>query len=410
MRRTTPILILIFLVAAAGQLHAATAGFPLNPGNRWEYRRHDGAVDTLSISRCQPFKNIPVCEATFNGERSFYLIPTTSGLFRLNFDPASAPSETGRNLSLLIGDHPLTEGSTWSAPWGDRPLVFKTVAVEDFALPSGVVDGAAKIGYREPTNPIYSGFMWYMPGVGIVAQEEGISRSELAVFTPSEMLPPEPVDIGARELATLLGFSPPQAAGTDGSTSREGSGYLLHVLMAVVIVMGAVVIILLLRRGGGQMDLSGSDEVSEGEMMVARSMVKEGLYGEAVQILEKLTRHRPDWPDLAAELGRAYLEGGMVKEASMELKRALTLNADLTSARVDLARALLACGEPAGAMAEAETVLAENPAFADALYLKGEAVLMLGNSQVARELFNEALELNPHFRRAREALAGLKDD
>jgi tetratricopeptide (TPR) repeat protein len=404
----TTIIAIAFIFPAAAPA-SAEAGFPLNPGNRWEYQRQDGSVDVLSITGCREYLNIPLCEASFNNRRTFYLLPTTDGLFRINFDPDSPAPGKSRSMNLLIAPEPLEVDLTWSVPWGSRPLVLKVVAIEDTTVPAGYISEVVKIGYRSAVNPIYEGYMWYAPGVGIVAQQEDSYRSELRSFVRSEMLAPEPGRIKGEELALLLGFAVEQSAVPEGH-SKAADGYILHGLMVAVLLLGAVLIVIMVRKSGRSMELSGSDEVSDGEIMVARSMVKDGLFGEAIEILERLTKRHPDWPDLAADLGKAYLEKGMIKEASMELKRALTLNSDLYMARVDLVRALLAAGEPAGALTEVEAVLAEHPSFADALCLKGETVLMLGNREAARELFEEALALNPHFARAREALGKITEE
>ena len=51
-----------------------------------------------------------------------------------------------------------------------------------------------------------------------------------------------------------------------------------------------------------------------------------------------------------------------------------------------------------------ETVLAENQGFADAIYLKGEALASMGLAEEALKYFREALKVNPSFTEAQNAL------
>ena len=101
-----------------------------------------------------------------------------------------------------------------------------------------------------------------------------------------------------------------------------------------------------------EMDLQGDPDVQEGEATLASAMVREGLYKDASQILQRLTARHPQWPDIAALLGRSYREIGRFDEACLELKRALTLNPDLAKARLELVRTYLGLSEPARALEE----------------------------------------------------------
>jgi tetratricopeptide (TPR) repeat protein len=76
----------------------------------------------------------------------------------------------------------------------------------------------------------------------------------------------------------------------------------------------------------------------------------------------------------------------------------------MAKVRLDLVKTYLSLNEPARALEEVETVLADNQGFADAIYLKGEALVSMGLEEEALKYFREALEVNPSFTEAQKAL------
>ena len=175
-------------------------------------------------------------------------------------------------------------------------------------------------------------------------------------------------------------------------------------LFILLVFIGLVAIVAFLNSGKVEMDLTDDPEVQEGEVTLASAMVREGLYEDAAAILQRLTAKHPQWPDLAALLGRAYRETGKLEEACLEFKRALTLNPSMAKVRLELVKTYLGLSEPARALEEVETVLADNKGFADAIYLKGEVLASMGLDQEALKHFREALEVNPSFGEAQKAL------
>ena len=151
-------------------------------------------------------------------------------------------------------------------------------------------------------------------------------------------------------------------------------------------------------------ELEDDSEVQEGEAVLASAMVREGLYGEAAEILLRLTARHPQWPDIAALLGSAFRESGRFEEACLELKRALTLNPDMATARLELVRTYLDLDDPVRAVEEVDIVLGAHGEFADAIYLKGEVFVAMGRNEEALQAFRKALSINPSFKEAREAL------
>jgi len=383
--------------------------FPLNPGSTWTYRDLEGNLATLVIRQTMEKKGIPLIEASYDGNNSFYFILTSEGIFRLQPTPDFTSAKPRGEISLLLL-WPLDPGQTWQSPWTTPPLSFTVLDRGPTKVAAGNFRDGIKIGYRPVTSPIYQGYIWFEPGVGILAQEESGYRTELVSYSISDLLAPSPVTVSGEKLAGL--FRPPRV---DSKTSpgglRSGIRDLLlsgpFYLFLLLIFMGVVACLAYLNARKVEMEMKDDPGVQEGEMTLASAMVREGMYGEASEILQRLTAKHPQWPDLAALLGRAYRESGKLEEACLEFKRALTLNPDMAKARLELVRTYLDLNESSRALEEVETVLSEHQGFPDAVYLKGEVLASMGLVDDALMLIREALELNPTFSEAQKALERL---
>jgi Tfp pilus assembly protein PilF len=76
----------------------------------------------------------------------------------------------------------------------------------------------------------------------------------------------------------------------------------------------------------------------------------------------------------------------------------------MAKVRLELVRTYLSLNEPVRALEEVETVLSDNQGFADAIFLKGEIMASMGMDPEALGYFREALEINPSFSEAQDAL------
>ncbi|MCK5352937.1 tetratricopeptide repeat protein, partial [bacterium] len=371
--------------------------FPLSPGNTWTYRDQEGNLETLAISQIMEKEGIPLIEASYDGNRPFYYILCSEGVFRLQLAPGTTPEDPRGDLTLLL-QWPLDPGQTWQSPWSDPPLSFTVLDRGSVKVAAGNFHDGVKIGYRPVSSPIYQGYIWFEPGVGLLAQEESNHRTELVSYSFSDLLAPAAVTVGGTKLADI--FKPP---GVDSKVRSPGSLPRLKKLLLSVpfylfifsVFIGLVALVAYLNSGKVEMDLKDDPDVQEGEATLASAMVRDGLYEDASEILQRLTAKHPQWPDLAALLGRAYRETGKLQEACLELKRALTLNPDMAKVRLELVRTYLGLNEPARALEEVETVLSDNHGFADAIYLKGEVLASMGLDQEALKYFREALQINP---------------
>ena len=395
-------LVLLPVVDAA----ADTEVFPLSPGSSWTYRDLEGNLETLAISRVTERKGIPLIEASYDGNRSFYYILGNEGVFRLQPTAGILPGDPRGDLTLLL-KWPLEPGQTWQSPWSDPPLAFTVLDRGPIKVAAGNFRDSIKVGYRPVSSPIYQGYIWFEPSVGLLAQEESAHRTELVSYSLSDLLAPTAIDTGGERIAAI--FKPPEVENRAGSTGRFprlkelvfSAPFYLFILL---VLLGLTAMIAYLNARKVEMDLKDDPDVQEGEVTLASAMVKEGLYEDASEILQRLTAKHPQWPDLAALLGRSYRETGKLQEACLEFKRALTLNPDMSKARLELVKTYLGLNEPARALEEVEIVLGGNQGFADAIYLKGEVLAAMGLDQEALKYFREALEVNPSFTDAQKAL------
>lgn len=83
--------------------------------------------------------------------------------------------------------------------------------------------------------------------------------------------------------------------------------------------------------------------------------------GLAISLLAQLLAEHEEYADLHHLLGLAYGNAGLLDDAILEFRRALTLNPNLTKARINLGVSLLESGRLAEAAAELRAAEAEEP-------------------------------------------------
>ena len=138
-------------------------------------------------------------------------------------------------------------------------------------------------------------------------------------------------------------------------------------------------------------------------MAEARHYRDQGDIKAAVIQLKNVIQQNADNRSARLLLGELYLDQGDPQSAEKELRRARALGADNAGVNLLLGRALLMQGHYERILAD----IAPAPAPASrpaTLALRGNALLGLTRVEPARELFNEALKLNPA---SSEALLGL---
>ena len=384
--------------------------FPFRPGDRWEYVDQSGTRETVSATRIVSLSGIPMLEMVREGAAPDYYLRTTEGVYRFTGPfPGKQPFP---EPPVLVLKFPLEDGLSWTSSLSDPPISFTVQSRSPYSVPAGTFKGTLKIAYRPAPDPIYQGYIWFSPEVGIIAQEDNRYRSELTAHRPSDLVAPDPISLSPEELSRLFRApgEPSAAAETPQGRSEEG-GQTRSVFPRLATPAALLAIFLLLMawllRSHRKIDLEDDEGIQKGEIALASAMVREGLYRDAARILQRLTVKHPQWPDLAALLGRAYRELGRYEDACLELKRALTLNPEMVNAHLDLTRVYLAEDEPSRALEQVEAVLAANPSFADALCLRGEVFESMGKLAQAEADYRKALEINPSFGLAGSRLSAL---
>jgi len=385
---------------------ATTDVFPLNPGSHWIYTSDTSGGESLMVNRTLTVSGITFSEMITGLKKPFYFLRTQDSLYRFDVLPGNPLEDTPAVPTLLLR-LPLHEGDTWISPWGEEPMSFTVMDRVNYTVPAGYYPGTFKIGYRKVSDPIYQGYIWLAPGVGILALQNDERKIELASFSITEFLPPEPESRDIGELASFLNISsiinPKRSAGEniEKTDSLKRIGSFLPGLIASMLAMALFFGLAIWMLGSSRrMELNNQPDVADGEMVLASAMVRDGLYSEAADIMRRLIGKNPQWPDLVAMFGKTLLKLGNFQEAVLELKRALTLNPDLTDARLDLARAYIKTDDYSRAFEELEIILADNSQFADALCLRGDVLAALGKVDQASESYNRALEINPSFTEA----------
>lgn len=124
---------------------------------------------------------------------------------------------------------------------------------------------------------------------------------------------------------------------------------------------------------------------------------------EAIQLMLKFA------PDNVAGLqlaGRIAFEAGNYAQAAAHLGKALPRTTQTTPVRLLLARALLRVGDNKMALTTLQPLLNERSDVpAEAYTLAADAQIRLGEAEVAKQLYQRALSVNPQNERARSALA-----
>jgi len=137
--------------------------------------------------------------------------------------------------------------------------------------------------------------------------------------------------------------------------------------------------------------MDNEDRLARGEQALADGDQRAAII-DAKDVLLK----EPDNVRARLLLGRASVVAGDGAGAEKDLRRALELGAELTDVAVDLGQALVMQIKFQEVLDEIPTEgLPDDDARAAALRIHGDASLGLGESESARELYTEALQLRP---------------
>ena len=128
---------------------------------------------------------------------------------------------------------------------------------------------------------------------------------------------------------------------------------------------------------------------------------------EAAALFEKVLGRYPASPEVALQIGSAYLMGGSRPEARIHLERALELNPKYVEAMLALAQYEGQAGNYDRALELLEEAGREAPTRAEPLYFRGAALDLLGRTEEAIEAAARAVSLVPGDPQLRRFLGGL---
>lgn len=135
------------------------------------------------------------------------------------------------------------------------------------------------------------------------------------------------------------------------------------------------------------------------------------VQGKAKKVVEELGALKDLTPAGTAEvqtaIAAAYGTLGNNNEAESALKRALAAKPDHYPAMVSRARLMAVRGDIAGALTEADTILAKAPNNADALFLRGDLLFAQRKPGEAAEAYRAALKAKPDHLPAFSALISM---
>ncbi len=132
-----------------------------------------------------------------------------------------------------------------------------------------------------------------------------------------------------------------------------------------------------------------------GYWLLARALRGLGKRTEGLQAAQEALRHDPGEPAFAQLVGLLLLELGDVAGATQGANGLIEQRPDWSPAWDLQARACLAGGELAPAEHAARTLVSLEPESADAFYLLGRVLWMLGRDQEARDCYTTGLRLDP---------------
>jgi diguanylate cyclase (GGDEF)-like protein len=139
-----------------------------------------------------------------------------------------------------------------------------------------------------------------------------------------------------------------------------------------------------------------------------RTLLRLNRREEAIDAFKAAARHDPEDAESLSHLGTLYLERGTDLDVALSLiRQSVDLDPTNPLFRERLARAYAASGDPAGAERHWRRALDMGRRSREVYYELGRVVELLGRTDEARPLYEQALALDPEFKPAADALAAL---
>jgi Flp pilus assembly protein TadD len=178
--------------------------------------------------------------------------------------------------------------------------------------------------------------------------------------------------------------------------------------MAVIFIAIALPLLYLALRERSDQGVSDADH-TEATMLRAQDQFSAGFNSKEheLQLLERDLQKNPDHVPVLLRMAQITRELGKSRQAVVYLQQAVELEPSNTDVRLELGRALWEAGDVEGALEETRRLLLEHPESADALYNLGAIHGNLGQSDLAKKYWEEAVSLDPDSESGRLAALAL---
>jgi protein O-GlcNAc transferase len=126
----------------------------------------------------------------------------------------------------------------------------------------------------------------------------------------------------------------------------------------------------------------------------------QGKLEDALGLVTEAIRRDPRNPIYYKDLGNIYKDGGEIRHAIQNIRRALKLNAAYVEAHYDLGSLYYQVGRPQQAMEQLRLAIQLKPDYAEAYNNLAMVLERIGSSAQAKACYKKALELKPDFAEA----------
>lgn len=159
----------------------------------------------------------------------------------------------------------------------------------------------------------------------------------------------------------------------------------------------------------GLLAFGGNELVkAHGQMFKADTLMRQGDYAAAIQLLESRMASNPDDEDALLQLGRVYAMSKQPDKVVQAFEKAHRLNPNSGKIQAQLGYAYLTDGQIEKGITALEQAVKTDPGNSDAQLQLGYAYEHTNQSQKAIAAFEKALQANPDSEDAQEALKALR--
>lgn len=358
-------------------------------------------------------------------KQTFFFLKTHRGILRspaIGGEKGKEGSEFWLQAFFLL-PNPLAQEQGWQTYAFENRIDLEFLGREKVTVPLGTYPDCLKISYRFGLEKDAWGEIDFCSGMGEVRVKEGDFVRELVQFTPGKksaegatILSPSLTEFFWTFLPQDKKISPDLKNLNQGARTRRTYGGLSLLAWAFLIPVFFVIVWLLLVSGKKWINRPKAKhaldpEKFQGILEESRWLYEQGKMPEAeVKLLHLLVHHTED----RNLQGRAFFQLGLVcesqgktREAIENFEEVLEIEPKNPEVRLKLANLLRGKNDLFASYEHLRVFLKIKPEDADIHNVCGQVLRDIGNIEKAREHFEKALALNPHFHEARENIKAL---